>query len=160
MISAPPPLPQTFSKSYRQAQSAAQPLAASSSTCACGKVFNLSVERGATLTSKITLSLTDQNTGVKSPVDVTGATFQFTAKPHQSDGSQLPDSDPSVILIDWAETVSPAEGVTWLTVPAATTESMLSTAYDQQCRMVSSSGVVTPLFSGSLVVTEPVSPRF
>jgi hypothetical protein len=132
----------------------------STPSCSCGKVFNLSVERGQTLSSQITLSITDKTTGVKSPIDVTGNTFQFTAKPHQADGSYLPDSDPSVIMIDWPETVTPTEGVTWLTVPAATTQNMLPDPYDQQVRMVSPSGVVTPLFTGSLVVTEPVSSRF
>jgi hypothetical protein len=139
-----------------QIQAAAQ----TAPTCSCGKVFNLSVERGASLTSKITLTITDKTTGVKSPIDITGNTFQFTAKPHQDDGSQLPDSDPSVIKIDWQETVTPTQGITWLTVPAATTVDMLSSPYDQQVRMISSSGVVTPLFTGSLVVTEPVSARF
>jgi hypothetical protein len=120
----------------------------------------LSVERGATLSSQITLSITDKTTGVKSPIDVTGNTFQFTAKPHQADGSELPDSDPSVIMIDWQETVTPTQGITWLIVPAGTTADMLGDPYDQQVRMVSASGVVTPLFTGSLVVTEPVSARF
>jgi hypothetical protein len=168
MISAPP-LPQPFNyaqaqieagRRQAQAQSVAQPLTQSPATCACGKVFNLSVERGADLSSQITLTITDKTTGVKSPVDLTGATFQFTAKPHQTDGSQLPDSDPSVIKIDWPETATPTQGITWLKVPAATTVDMLSSPYDQQVRMVSASGVVTPLFTGSLVVTEPVSARF
>jgi len=138
----------------------ASPASAAAATCSCGKVFNLSCERGATLTSNLTLTLTDKTTGVKTPVDLTGNTFQFTAKPHQEDGSELPDSDPSVIKIDWSETATPTQGITWLTIPATTTLDMLSDPYDQQVRMVSTSGVVTPLFRGSLQITEPVSARF
>jgi len=166
MLSAPP-LPNYARQQIeagriqtQAAQTAATATTQQAATCSCGKVFNLTCERGATLTSKITLTITDKTTGVKSPVDVTGNMFQFTAKPHQTDGSELPDSDPSVIKIDWPETATPIQGITWLTIPATTTRDMLSTPYDQQVRMVSPGGVVTPLFRGALQVTEPVSARF
>lgn len=154
MISAPP-IPATV-RSYQQ--QAVQPVA-SAPTCSCGKTFNLQVQRGATLSSKITLTVTDKTTGVKSPIDLTGQTFLFTAKPHQDDGSILDDADPRTIKINWQETVTSIQGVTWLTIPSGTTENMEDVPYDQQCWMVSSGGVVTPLFTGSLVITEPVSAR-
>ncbi|HET9373621.1 MAG TPA: hypothetical protein VFO40_01510 [Chthoniobacterales bacterium] len=129
--------------------------------CSCGKVFNLTCERGEDLKSQITLSVTDKTTGVKSPVDLTGQKLQFTAKPHQDDGSQVPDSDPRVVKVDWQETTTPTQGKTWLQVPAAITQNMaIDPPYDQQVRMVSPSGVVSRVFRGSLVITEPVSARF
>jgi len=128
---------------------------ASGTPCACSKTYNLTVEQGATLSSQITLSITDKTTGVKSPVDVTGANFQFTAK---LDINQ-PDSDPGTIKVDWQETSTPTQGITWLKIPATITFDMELAGYSYQVRMVSSSGVVTPLFKGTLTVTQPVSAR-
>jgi uncharacterized membrane protein YfbV (UPF0208 family) len=62
-------------------------------------------------------------------------------------------------MVDWTETSTPTQGITWLSIPAATTGAMQLTAYYYQVRMVSSSGVVTPLFNGALTVTQPVSAR-
>ena len=131
------------------------PSSTQSIPCACSKTYNLTVEQGATLSSKISLTLTDPVTGITSPVDVTGAQSQFTAKldPNQ------PDSDPATIMVDWQETSTPTQGITWLTIPAATTTTMQLAGYSYQVRMVSSSGVVTPLFKGTLTVTQPVSVR-
>jgi hypothetical protein len=117
-------------------------------TCA-SKTFNLQVEQGATLSSQITLTLDG------APVDITGATFEFTAKLDTA----LPDSDPSVVMVDWSETSTPTQGITWMIIPAATTLNMSIAAYSYQVRMVSSSGVVTPLFNGALTLVQPVSPR-
>jgi len=125
------------------------------STCVCSTTYNLTVEQGATLSTQIILTTTDKTTGVKTPVDITGATFQFTAK---LDPDQ-PDSDPGTIKIDWQETVTPAQGKTYLTIPSATTSAMQLAAYAYQVRMVSFSGMVTPLFRGTLTVTQPVSAR-
>lgn len=154
MISAPP-----IPANLRLQPQAVYPAASVPPTCSCGKTFNLQVQRGATLSSKITLTVTDKTTGVKSPVDLTGQTFLFTAKPHQADGTVLDDADPRTIQINWQETVTSIQGVTWLTIPSGTTSNMEDVPYDQQCWMRSSGGVVTPLFTGSLVVTEPVSAR-
>lgn len=121
----------------------------SSASCSCARTFNLAVEQGATLSSQIKLKLE----GV--PVDVTGATFQFTGKLDPD----LPDSDPSVIKVDWQETATPTQGITWLVIPAATTINMALDAYEYQVRMVSVSGVVTPLVRGTLTVVQPVSSR-
>ena len=132
---------------------------ASSQTCTCTRTAALTVERGATLSTKITLTVTDQSVTppVTSPIDVTGAEFQFTAKT----SADVADSDPTTVKIDWYETVTPTQGYTWLKVPAATTQDMLDLSYVMQVRMVSASGVVTPLVSGSLTVTEPLaSARF
>jgi hypothetical protein len=129
------------------------------STCTCTKTAALTVQRGATLSTKITLTVTDSSVTppVTAPVDITGNEFQFTAKPTQD----TPDDDPSTVKIDWTETTTPQQGFTWLTIPAATTQNMMDVSYVMQVRMVSSSGVVTPLVGGSLTVTEPpASPRF
>lgn len=128
-------------------------------TCTCTRTAALTVERGATLSTKISLTVTDQSVSppVTSPVDVTGAEFQFTAKT----SADVADSDPTTVMVDWHETATPTQGVTWLKVPATTTQNMLDVSYVIQIRMVSASGVVTPLVGGSLTVTEPpASARF
>jgi len=126
--------------------------------CACIKGAALTVQRGATLSTKLTLTVTDKSVTppVVSPVDVTGATFEFTAKVDPT----YADDDPTTVIVDWQETNTPTQGITWLVVPAATTQNMQAIAYAMQIRMVSASGVVTPLVQGTLTVTEPVSPRF
>ena len=129
------------------------------STCTCTRTAALTVQRGATLSTKITLTITDKTVTppVTAPVDVTGCEFQFTAKPTQD----TPDDDPSTVKIDWSETTTPQQGITWLVIPAATTQNMEDVSYVMQIRMVSSGGVVTPLVGGSLTVTEPpASARF
>ena|SRR5258705_10121812 len=129
------------------------------STCTCTKTAALTVQRGATLSTKLTLTITDKSVTppVTVPVDITGCHFQFTAKPTQD----TPDDDPTTVKIDWQETSTPQQGITWLVVPAATTQAMEDVSYVMQIRMVSSSGVVTPLVGGSLTVTEPpASARF
>jgi hypothetical protein len=122
-------------------------------TCSCEKSVAYSCERGETFSSQITLTLTDSSVTppVKNPIDLTGSTFQFTAKPSQD----TPDNDPATIIVDWQETTTPLQGTTWLTIPAATTHNMQTIAYVIQVRMVSPSGVVTPLVAGSLTITEP-----
>ena len=129
------------------------------STCTCTKTAALTVQRGATLSTKLTLTITDISVTppVKAPVDVTGCQFQFTAKPTQD----TPDDDPTTVKIDWQETSTSLQGITWLVIPAETTQDMEDVSYVMQIRMVSSSGVVTPLVGGSLTVTEPpASARF
>lgn len=129
------------------------------STCTCTRTAALSVQRGATLSTQLKLTVTDKTVTppAKSPVDITGTEFQFTAKPAQD----TPDDDPLTVMVDWFETSTPQQGITWLVVSAATTQTMLAVSYVMQVRMVSSSGVVTPLVGGSLTVTEPpASARF
>jgi hypothetical protein len=129
------------------------------SPCACTQGAALTVQEGATLSTKLTLTVTDKSVTppVTSPVDVTGNTFQFTAKVD----STYTDTDPSTVIVDWQETTTPTQGITWLVVPAATTQTMQTIAYVMQIRMVSASGVVTPLVAGTLTVTEPpASARF
>jgi hypothetical protein len=111
--------------------------------------FNLQCEQGATLRSQITLTLNG------APVDLTGATFEFTAKLDPN----LPDSDPGTIKVDWTETATSTQGITWLTIPAATTFTMVIDDYDYQVRLVSATKIVTPLFHGILTIVQPVSPR-
>jgi hypothetical protein len=128
-------------------------------TCSCEQTVAYSCERGETFSSEITLSITDSSVTppVKSPVDLTGSTFQFTGKPDPT----LPDTDPSTVIIDWQETTTPTQGTTWLVIPAETTHDMLVVAYAIQVRMISPSGVVTPLAAGTLTITEPpVSARY
>jgi hypothetical protein len=120
--------------------------------------LNLCVEQGATLASQIKLIVTDIN-GVSQPLDITGFEFAFTAKTDIN----LPDTDPTVIEVDWTETSTPTAGTTWLTVPSTVTSGMQAVPYFYQVRMIQSptspTPIVTPLFSGTLTVIQPVSSR-
>jgi hypothetical protein len=141
--------------SFPQVQQAFVP--SDASTCTCTKTVALTVQRGATLSTKITLTVTDKSATppVTSPVDITGNTFQFTAKPTP----ETDDDDPSTVKIDWQETSTPQQGFTWLVIPDDTTRTMQVIAYPMQVRMVSPSGVVTPLVQGTITITEPISAR-
>jgi hypothetical protein len=90
------------------------------------------------------------------PVDVTGSEFQFTAKLNATDD----DAASTTVIVDWQETNTPTLGQTWLVIPAATTQTMQLVGYSYQVRMVSSSGVVTPIVHGVLTITQPISSRF
>jgi hypothetical protein len=151
---ASPPLP--YSPRYSPAQQTTTPTPAD--TCACTGGAALTEERGATLSCKLTITDTDVSVTppVKVPVDITGCEMQFTAKVDQT----YADDDTSTVQIDWTETNSPTQGITWLVIPAATTQTMQAIAYVFQIRMVSSSGVVTPVIKGTLTITEPISARF
>jgi hypothetical protein len=142
---------------YQQLQTQQAASTPSPDPCACVKGAALTVQRGATLSTQLTLTVTDnsQTPPVTSPVDVTGNTFQFTAKVDPS----YSDSDPTTVTVDWQETSTPTQGITWLVVPAATTQAMQTIAYVMQIWMVSASGVVTPLVQGTLTVTESISAR-
>jgi hypothetical protein len=118
--------------------------------CTCATTYNLQVEAGATLSSQITITLNN------APVDVTGSTFQFTCKLDPSDA----DTAPTTVQINWQETHTSTQGITWLVIPAATTQTMQLIGYSYQVRMVSSSGVVTPIVRGILTIVQPVSTRF
>lgn|SRR5262249_7289002 len=146
---APLPLPR-----YSQQQTQANPVPAQ--TCTCTKTAALAIEQGLTLSTELTLTVTDAATGLPVPVDVTGNTFQFTAKVDQT----YSDDDPSTVKIDWQETVTPTQGITHLTIPAATTASMQTIVYLMQIRMKSSSGVVSAVLKGTLTIIEPISARF
>jgi hypothetical protein len=150
---APPPLPYTPRYAPKQQTTAPTP----ADTCACTGGVALTEERGATLSCKLTLTITDASVTppVKVPVDITGCEMQFTAKVDAT----YADDDPSTVQIDWTETNSPMQGITWLVIPAATTATMQAIAYVFQIRMVSSSGVVTPVLKGTLTITEPISAR-
>lgn len=120
--------------------------------------LNLCVAQGATLSSQIALVVKDIN-GNTQPVNITGNEFEFTAKTDLD----LPDTDPSVVEINWTETNTPTAGTTWLVIPSTVTATMQLVPYFYQVWMVQSptspSPIVTPLFSGSLLVIQPVSPR-
>jgi len=139
---------------YKQQQTQTVP----AQTCTCPPTVALSVEQGATLSTKLTLTVTDTSVTppVTTPVNLTGATMQFTAKVDET----YSDSDPTTVKIDWQETSTPTQGITWLVIPAATTQTMQAIAYVFQIRMKSSSGVVTPLVSGTLTIVVPISARF
>ncbi|MGA7412124.1 MAG: hypothetical protein WBW33_16735 [Bryobacteraceae bacterium] len=109
----------------------------------------MQVEQGATLSTKITLTLNQV------PVDLTGATFQFTAKLDPND----PDTAPTTVQIDWQETSTPQQGYTWLVVDADTTGSMQLVGYAYQVRMISAGGVVTPIVKGVFTIVQPISAR-
>ena len=144
MVALASPLPRApLSRSAPTAQSSPDP-------CACSKTYNLQEEQGATLSTQITLILNQV------PVDITGATFQFTAKLNVNDD----DNASTTVKVDWQETHTSTQGITWLVVPAATTQTMQLTGYPYQIRMVSSGGVVTPVAKGVFTIVQPVSSRF
>jgi hypothetical protein len=118
-------------------------------SCACARTYNLQVEQGATLSTKITLMLNQV------PVDLTGAWFQFTAK---LDPDDL-DSALTTVMVDWQETVTSLQGYTWLVVSADVTGAMQLAGYSYQVRMVSAGGVVTPIVKGVFTIVQPVSSR-
>ena len=93
-------------------------------------------------------------------VDITGNEFEFTAKTD----IDLPDTDPSVVEVDWTETTTPTQGTTWLRIPSSVTVNMQALPYFYQLRMIQSptspAPIVTPLFSGTLTVLQPVSTRY
>jgi hypothetical protein len=148
MSTALAPRPRASSVAYPLSLTQAQSTEPADS-CSCNTTYNLATEQGATLSSRIKITLDAQ------PVDVTGSTFQFTAKP----SIDVADSDPSTVKIDWQETNTPTSGMTWLVVPALVTASMQLIAYVYQIRMVSSGGIVTPIANGSLTIVQPVSSR-
>jgi hypothetical protein len=138
------------------------PIGATTSTSPCytgtQPNFNLVCQQGQTLTVGISLVVKDIN-GVSQPVNITGNKFEYTAKTDFN----LPDTDPSVIKVDWTETNTPTAGTTSLVVPSNVTATMQLVAYYYQVWMVSSvtspSPVVTPLFSGTQTMVQPVSSR-
>jgi hypothetical protein len=156
-----PPYPiarQNWPLPYQQLQTqqaATTPLPPS--PCACVQGAALTVQQGATLSTKLTLTVTDSSVTppVTTPVDVTGNTFQFTAKVDPT----YSDTDPTTVKVDWQETSTPTQGITWLVVPAPTTKAMQIIAYAMQIWMVSASGVVTPLVQGTLTITQSISAR-
>jgi hypothetical protein len=156
-LAYPPPIPRR-SGVKQPVSSVQQSTAPVPDPCACVQGAALTVQRGADLSTKLTLTVTDASVTppVTVPVDVTGNTFQFTAKTDPT----ISDDDPSTIKIDWPETATPTQGITWLKIPAATTQNMQVIAYAMQIRMKSASGVVTPLVQGTLTVTQPISARF
>src|SRR5215475_14872953 len=143
-LTSAPPLPYANLKAPKQTSTSTQ---SQSSSCACVQGAALTVQRGATLSTKLKLTVTDSSVTppATTPVDITGSTMQFTAK---VDPTYL-DSDPTTIKIDWQETSTPTQGITWLQIPAATTQTMQTIAYSMQIRMKSASGVVTPLVTGT-----------
>ena len=138
-------------------QGQSQPASSTASTCSsCQPGLQLCVEQGATLSSQIALTVKDAN-GITQPVDITGNQFEFTAKTNIN----LPDTDPSVVEVDWTETATPTQGTTWLIIPSTVTATMQVVPYFYQVRMIQSptspTPIVTPLFSGTLTVVQPVS---
>src|SRR4029077_13422139 len=90
------------------------------SPCACVQAAALTVQRGATLSTKLTLTVTDksQTPPVTTPVDVTGNTFQFTAKVDPS----YADNNPTTVKVDWPKINTPTQGITWREVPSPPTQ--------------------------------------
>jgi hypothetical protein len=153
----PPPI--AVSRQPVPIGSQAQGTTTTTPATSCQTGFNLCIEQGATLSVPIAVTIKDTN-GVTQPVDITGNKFQFTAKTSPS----VPDTDPSVVKVDWTETNTPTQGKTYLVVPSDVTTTMQAIPYFYQLRMVQSptspSPVVTPLFSGTLSVVQPISTRY
>ena len=131
----------------------------SAAPCSCQPGLNLCVEQGATLSSQIALTVKDTSGNIQ-PVDITGNEFEFTAKTDPN----VSDEDPTTVEVDWSETNTPTQGTTWLVIPSNVTLTMQPLPYFYQVRMVQSPGspspTVTPLFSGTLTVIQPVSSRW
>ena len=140
--------------------STSPPPSNTSSQCSsgCQPGLSLCIQQGATLSSQIALTVKDAN-GNTQPVNITGFEFEFTAKMDIN----LPDTDPSVVEVNWTETTTPLQGTTWLIVPATLTATMQLVPYFYQVWMVQSptspAPIVTPLFNGTLTVVQPVSTR-
>jgi hypothetical protein len=118
---------------------------------------------GTTLT--LSLPATASGTGValtvgaQVAVNLTGATFLFTAKTSKT----LADSDPTAVKVNWNETSTPLLGQTNLVITDTTTASMIvsPTFYYYQIWATSLTGYppLTPMQEGLITVTQSVSTR-
>lgn len=94
------------------------------------------------------------------PVDVTNSTFKATLKTDYS----LPDTDPTVVMIDWSgnEGSNPTGGQAALIVPPSETQTMTVTKYYGQVRggNIPQLPSVTDLFFFTVDITPVVSNRF
>lgn len=114
--------------------------------------YTYEVAQGATLVAPFQVMVDAQ------PADLTNAFFKTTLKP----AIDLPDTDPTVIKIDWQEGSNPTSGLTSLVVPAETTQEMLPVQYYGQTRVegVPKLPAVYDLMNLIVIITQPVSSRF
>lgn len=114
--------------------------------------YTYEVAQGATLVAPFQVMVDDL------PADLTHALFKTTLKPAVS----LPDTDPTVILIDWQEGSNPTSGLTSLVVPSETTHDMLPVQYYGQTRVegIPKLPAVYDLMNWIIIVTQPISSRF
>lgn len=95
--------------------------------------------------------------GTTIPVDLTNAWLRATAKTNIN----LPDTDPTVVKVDWQETTTPTYGKTWFTIPATQTVPMVVGPYNFEIRLIGAAllPAVTPIVTGVITVLQPVSSR-
>jgi len=92
------------------------------------------------------------------PADLTNVQFYSTLK---SDPN-LPDTDPTVIFIDWKEEGSnPASGLTKWVVPPERTQTMVVATWKALIRAANVPGLpqISDLVNANIIVHEPVSAR-
>ena len=91
------------------------------------------------------------------PANLTNVQFYSTLK---SD-SEIPDSDPSVIFIDWQEGSNPASGLTKWVVPPVKTQNMIVATWKALIRAANVPGLpqMSDLVNAYVIVHEPVSNR-
>jgi hypothetical protein len=92
------------------------------------------------------------------PADLTNANFLSTLKSDLS----LPDTDPTVIKIDWTEGSNPTSGLTRYILPPETTFAMTPALWHGLIRgeNVPELPSVCDLVQLTVILTEPVSARF
>ena len=92
------------------------------------------------------------------PADLTEAYFLSTLKSDMS----LPDTDPTVIKIDWTEGSNPASGLTTYVLPPDRTHDMIPAIWHGLIRAgnVPQLPQICDLVGLTVIVTEPVSARF
>ena len=91
------------------------------------------------------------------PADLTNVQFYSTLK---SD-PDLPDTDPTVIFIDWQEGSNPASGLTKWVVPPERTQKMVVATWKGLIRAENVPGLprMSDLVNANIIVHEPVSAR-
>lgn len=92
------------------------------------------------------------------PGDLTNARFKSTLKTDIT----LPDTDPTVIMIDWQEGSNPTSGLSTWSIPADTTQDMTVAKWQGLIRVENVPGLpaVYDLLGATVIVTQPVSSRF
>jgi len=91
------------------------------------------------------------------PANLTNVQFYSTLK---SD-PDLPDSDPTVVFIDWVEGSNPASGITKWVVPPERTQNMVVATWRGLIRAANVPGLpkMSDLVNAIIIVNEPVSSR-
>ena len=131
----------------------------------CLPAFRLCVVQGDTMSIPMTLSSVNPSTNTDEPVDLTGATVEFSIGMH-------PDNNPIYVFNDGPEVTFPdaAAGEVLITIPASVTSALVAEsagtvnapkaeqAYWHQARVLFGDGVVETFLRGELQVLQAVNP--